>query len=124
MAIFSPYSSNNTVFSSIFLFFFGGDFLINLYLKGEGSADDAALSFAAGRSYLNVMLIGLLPASLVQCYSSTLREEGKTMPPMIAGLIAVVVNLVFNYIISGYNNVNFKTWFAVMFCNTRNVGEQ
>lgn len=83
----------------IFLFFFGGDFLINLYLKGEGSADDAALSFTAGRNYLNVMLIGLLPASLVQCYSSTLREEGKTMPPMIAGLIAVVVNLVFNYIL-------------------------
>lgn len=83
----------------IFIFFFGGDFLINLYLKGEGSANDAALSFAAGRSYLNVMLIGLLPASLVQCYSSTLREEGKTMPPMIAGLIAVVVNLVFNYIL-------------------------
>lgn len=83
----------------IALFFFGGDFLINLYLKGEGSAADVAKSFAAGRSYLNVMLIGLLPASLVQCYSSTLREEGKTMPPMVAGLIAVGVNLVLNYIL-------------------------
>ncbi|MBO5421862.1 MAG: MATE family efflux transporter [Clostridia bacterium] len=83
----------------ILLFFFGGDFLINLYLKGEGSADDVALSFRAGRDYLNVMLVGLIPASLVQCYSSTLRETGKTMPPMVAGLIAVGVNLVFNYIL-------------------------
>lgn len=83
----------------ILLFFFGGEFLINLYLRGEGSAEDAALSFSSGRSYLNVMLIGLLPASLVQCYSSTLREEGKTMPPMVSGLVAVCVNLVLNYIL-------------------------
>lgn len=83
----------------ILLFLFGGDFLINLYLKGEGTANDIALSFNAGRSYLNVMLIGLLPACLVQCYSSTLREMGKTMPPMVAGLVAVLVNLVFNYIL-------------------------
>lgn len=83
----------------ILLFFFGGDMLINLYLKGDGTAEDVAASFTAGRSYLNVMLIGLLPASLVQCYSSTLREEGKTMPPMVSGIVAVLVNLVFNYIL-------------------------
>lgn len=81
------------------LFFFGGDFLINLYLKGEGTAEEIAASFKAGRDYLNVMIIGLLPASLVQCYASTLRETGKTMPPMVSGLVAVAVNLVFNYIL-------------------------
>lgn len=83
----------------IFLFYFGGDILINLYLKGEGTAEEIAASFSAGRRYLDVMLIGLLPASLVQCYASTLRETGKTMPPMMSGLIAVSVNLVFNYIL-------------------------
>lgn len=83
----------------ILLFYFGGDMLINLYLKGEGTAEDIAGAFRSGRSYLDVMLIGLIPASLVQCYSSTLRETGKTMPPMIAGIAAVCVNLIFNYIL-------------------------
>lgn len=83
----------------ILLFYFGGDMLISLYLKGEGTAEEIAESFRAGRDYLDIMLIGLLPASLVQCYSSTLRETGKTMPPMISGLIAVLVNLVFNYVL-------------------------
>ncbi len=83
----------------ILLFYFGGDTLINLYLTGEGTAEDIAQSFRAGRDYLDIMLIGLIPASLVQCYSSTLREEGKTMPPMVSGLVAVIVNLVFNYIL-------------------------
>ena len=83
----------------ILLFYFGGDMLINLYLKGEGTAEEIAASFKAGRNYLDVMLIGLLPASLVQCYASTLRETGKTFPPMVSGLIAVAVNLIFNYIL-------------------------
>ncbi len=84
---------------AIALFFFGGDSLINLYLKGEGSAEDIAASFAAGRAYLNVMLIGLIPASIVQCYSSTLRETGQTLPPMVSGIVAVLVNLILNYIL-------------------------
>ena len=83
----------------VLLFYFGGDMLINLYLKGEGTAEEIAASFKAGRNYLDVMLIGLLPASLVQCYASTLRETGKTFPPMVSGLIAVAVNLIFNYIL-------------------------
>ena len=82
---------------AILLFLFGGKPLINLYLKGEGTAEAAAASLAFGSSYLLIMLIGLIPQTLVQCYSSTLRETGKTVPPMIAGIIAVFVNLVLNY---------------------------
>lgn len=81
----------------IALFGFGGETLISLYLKGEGTAQAAAASLCAGKEYLNIMLVGLIPAALVQCYSSTLRETGKTVPPMIAGLVAVTVNLVLNY---------------------------
>lgn len=83
----------------IFLFWFGGEWLINLYLKGEGAAADAQASLMFGKQYLSIMLIGLIPASLVQCYSTTLRETGKTVLPMISGLVAVTVNLFFNYVL-------------------------
>lgn len=79
------------------LFIFWGEELINLYLKGEENTENAALSLGFGREYLNIMLIGFVPNALVQCYSSTLRETGKTVPPMAAGVIAVFVNLIFNY---------------------------
>ena len=45
------------------------------------------------------MLWQMLPFAAVQVYASTLRETGETMVPMRAGLIAVGVNLVFNYIL-------------------------
>ena len=83
----------------ISLFFFAGEPLINLYLKGEGSKGDAASSLYYAREYLNIMLIGLIPAAITQCYCGTLRETGKSVLPMIAGIIAVVVNLVGNYIL-------------------------
>lgn len=83
----------------ILVFIFFGDSLINLYLKGEGSVEDAALSLTHAREYINVMLWGLLPYSLVQCYSSTLREGGQPLVPMYSGLIAVGVNLIGNYVL-------------------------
>lgn len=73
--------------------------LINLYLRGEGDPADAALSLEYGRQYLQVMLLGLLPFALTNAYSSTLRETGQTLIPMIASTTAVFVNLVFNYIL-------------------------
>ncbi len=76
-----------------------GDPLVNAYLKGEGSAADAAASLGYARDYLRVMLVGLIPYAIVQCYSSTLRESGETVVPMVAGLSAVGINLVFNYIL-------------------------
>lgn len=86
-----------TVVIGVFLLF--GDSLISLYLKGEGEATDAAASLIFGREYLFIMLIGLIPAALVQCFSSTLRETGKTVLPMVAGIVAIFVNLVLNYIL-------------------------
>lgn len=85
--------------AGIALLFFGGDALVGLYLKGDGSAADAAASLGFARDYINIMLIGLLPYTLVQCYSSTLRETGETFLPMVGGVAAVLVNLVLNYIL-------------------------
>lgn len=76
-----------------------GDDLISLYLKGKGDPADAARILSLARSYLNVILLGLIPNALTQAFSSTLRETDKGVPPMVAGLVAVAVNLVLNYIL-------------------------
>ena len=84
-------------FTGIFLL--RGDLLIQLFLhQGEGGGDlEATLGF--GMKYLRIMVIGLLPFAITQAYSGTLRETGQTVVPMTAGIIAVLVNLVFNYIL-------------------------
>ena len=80
-------------------FYFACDPMIGLYLKGEGDPTEAASILGHGRDYLMVMLWGLLPFALSTAYSSTLRECGQTIVPMLAGVAAVVVNLIFNYIL-------------------------
>ncbi len=81
------------------IFLFGGEFLIGLYLTGEGDAATAAGAMEYGLAYLAVMLWGLVPFALSNVYSSTLRETGETMVPMVAGVTAVLVNLCGNYIL-------------------------
>ena len=76
-----------------------GEGLISLYLQGEGAVEDAQASLAAGLDYLHIMLWGLAPFVLVQCYAGTLRECGQTFVPMVAGITAVIVNLSLNYIL-------------------------
>lgn len=77
---------------------FGQD-LIMLYLHGEdnGAALEATLLYA--EQYLKVILWGLLPFGVESVYSSTLREGGETRVSMVAGIVAVLVNLVLNYLL-------------------------
>ena len=76
-----------------------GRTLISLFLRGEGSPEDAAASLALGYEYLLIMLIGILPFAFSNAYSSTLRETGQTVVPMIGGVSAIIVNLALNYIL-------------------------
>ncbi len=85
--------------AGILLFVFCGEPLLKMYMQGESGLTDAAATLANARGYMLIMLIGLLPYAVVQCYSGTLRETGNAMLPMAAGVVAVVVNLVFNYIL-------------------------
>ena len=73
--------------------------LIGLYLQGEGDPAEAAKTLEYGQSYLKVMLWGLLPFALSNAYSGTLRECGQTRVPMAAGIAAVFVNLILNYLL-------------------------
>lgn len=73
-----------------------GSSLIKLYLLGETTCGDLDAAFQYGKEYLFIILIGLIPFALSQCYSSTLRECGETVLPMIASVIAVITNLILN----------------------------
>jgi putative MATE family efflux protein len=73
--------------------------LLSLYLAGEGNPADSSAMLLYGTQYLKIMLWGLLPFALTQCYSSALREAGETVLPMRASVIAVFVNLFFNYVL-------------------------
>ena len=83
----------------ISIFMTSGGPLIGLYLTGEGDAATAAGAMDYGLKYLAIMLWGFLPFAISNAYASTLRETGETMVPMVAGITAVLVNLVLNYIL-------------------------
>lgn len=76
-----------------------GENLILLYLHGEDNLPALETTLFYGKKYLWVMIWGLLPFSVEQVYSSTLRECGETVVPMRAGIVAVFVNLFLNYIL-------------------------
>ena len=85
------------IFAAVFLT--RGEQLISLFLhQGEENLDLAA-TLRYGRDYMLVMLLGMPPFAVMQVYASTLRETGETLLPMKAGVIAVFVNLVLNYIL-------------------------
>lgn len=77
----------------------GGERLILLYLHGEKDQIALQATLGYGKQYLLVMLAGLVPFGIEEIYASTLRECGETKIPMIAGVVAVFVNLFFNYIL-------------------------
>ena len=73
--------------------------LINLYLHGESEAVDAALTLGYAKDYLRIMLLGLPALAVTQIYSSSLRETGDSVKPMAAGIVSVVADVVFNYLL-------------------------
>ena len=81
------------------LFSFCGDFFCDLFLRGEGDPAVAEAAREHAHDYLTVMLFSLIPFALVQCWSSTLRETGRSVLPMVAGFCATVVNLGLNYVL-------------------------
>ena len=81
------------------IFMLAGSPLIGLYLTGEGDSATAAGAMEYGLKYLAVMVWGFLPFALTNTYASTMRETGETMVPMTAGICAVFVNLVLNYVL-------------------------
>lgn len=80
------------------MFFFRNG-LISLFLTESDAGIDLMATLEYAKKYLYVMLVGQLPFCVTQVYAGTLRESGETKLPMIAGISAVVVNLIGNYIL-------------------------
>lgn len=80
-------------------FLLGGRDLIRLYLTGEGKASDAEQILDYGMQYLRLMVLGLLPFAITNTYSTTLRESGQTVVPMVGSVSAVLTNLVLNWVL-------------------------
>ena len=82
---------------TVFLVF--DDQLIGYFLSESADGGDLAATLVFAKDYLRIMLIGLPAFAMVQAYASTLRECGQTVVPMKAGIVAVLVNLVFNFLL-------------------------
>ncbi len=76
-----------------------GEPLISLYLRGsaDGGNMQAALNYS--KHYMQLMMFSLPAFTMLQVYTSTLRECNETVVPMKAGIVAVIVNLSLNYIL-------------------------
>lgn len=86
-------------FAFCWLFATCNEWLIGLYLKGDGDEALAADTVKYAKLYLDTMLIGLYPAAFSMSIASTLRENGETKVPMYASFAAVIFNAVFDYIL-------------------------
>ena len=76
-----------------------GSQLMDLFLKGEGSPEDAARIREYGMQYLHIMLIGMIPFGIANAYAGTLRETGESVVPMAAGIAAMLTNCALNYVL-------------------------
>lgn len=95
---FKLYATLIVTIFTIVLFLTQGENLISLYLTdttGDG-ATELALGYAM--DYITVMVVGLIPFAINQAYSTTIKETGQTLVPMLAGLAAVGTNAVLDYL--------------------------
>ncbi len=94
-----------TLFAGIMLTV--GDSIITLYLHDSGDGiGSIPATFLAAKTYMLIMLIGLPPLAVSTAYASTLRECGETLVPMKAGIIAVFIDLIFNWLLI-FGNLGF-----------------
>lgn len=87
------------LFIALIIFGIFPEKLMSLYLAKDTSATDGLATIGYGLDYLRIMLIGIIPFSISQVYSGSLREVGETKLPMYASIAAIVVNLMFNYVL-------------------------
>jgi len=93
---FKIYASIVITSIALLLFTFQGDMLISLYLSDSGEVGNIKLALQYGQEYLAIMMVGLVAFAISQTYISSIRETGHTFVPMVAGIAAMVTNLVFD----------------------------
>ncbi len=83
--------------AGILIFLGMDDILLGLYMKGQSEEIDAALTMQLAKDYLRIMLLGIPFIAITQVYATSLRETDESVKPMVAGIISVAVDVIFNY---------------------------
>lgn len=83
--------------AGILIFLGMDDILLGLYMKGQSEEIDAVLTMQLAKDYLRIMLLGIPFIAITQVYATSLRETDESVKPMVAGIISVAVDVVFNY---------------------------
>ena len=78
---------------------FAGTELIQLYLSDSGDVGNIELALQYGKEYLAIILWALVPFAMGQTYVNSIRETGHTLVPMLAGIIAMITNLILDVIL-------------------------
>lgn len=81
------------------VFWFFGQELISLFLHEGSETGDIEKTLYYGKQYLMIMMVQMIPSAITQSYASTLRERGQTVVPMIAGVVAVLINVGLNAVL-------------------------
>ncbi len=87
-----------------------GDRFIAMFMEGEMNSQSVALTAEAlaervafasrqAHDYLMIMLWGLPAFALSQAYAGSMREMGKTVATMVGSVIAILTNLVLNFLL-------------------------
>lgn len=95
---FKMYVSFAIAGMALLLFVFLNTELISLYLHDGGDVGDVSLALEYGKQYMDIMTASLVPFAICQVYVSTIRETGQTFVPMVASMVAVVTNLILDYL--------------------------
>ena len=96
---FKIYASIVITTIGLLLFSFQGTELIKLYLSDSGDIGNIELALQYGQEYLAIMMVGLVAFALSQTYISSIRETGHTFVPMVAGIVAMLTNLVLDIVL-------------------------
>lgn len=86
--------------ASTILFVLFKEQLLSFFINAnETDATDPSVVLHTGSVYLMMMILGNVPFIIKEIYATSLREMKETFVPMLSGIIAIIVNLVFNYLL-------------------------
>lgn len=75
--------------------YYFGKYLVSFFSKSDSNYEAI---YNEGVNYLYVVALSYIPFAISECYSTSLREIGKTKYAMISAIIAVISNFIFNAI--------------------------
>ena len=94
-----------------------GSNLINLFLNEGSETGDLAATLRYAEGYMQIIFISFPAFVVLQTYGSTIRACGETVLPMKAGIVAVLTNLLLNYLLIYGVNIGGRQLIPVMGVN-------